>query len=290
MPEYKLGRLPPLEKDMRRRLFLRSFLREITIPPSTAWRDKAQKSLSAMLGNDVVGDCVIAGIMHAIGIWTANGATEEVFTTQQATELYFKLTGGVDSGLMLQTALKYAQQVGIYGHKIGPYLAIDPHNKAELQAAISNFGCAYLACSLPARWQRDLSIWDANAGYTIGGHCITGVDYDQLIIDTSTWGQLANMTYAGCSQYVDEAYVILSPDWYKSGKSPTGLDVDGLMKALQEVTGQPIPGPTPPSPPPAPPSPPTPPAPSPCPWRAEDVERYAHAITRGVASGLRSIN
>jgi hypothetical protein len=37
-------------------------------------------------------------------------------------------------------------------------------------------------------------------------------------------------------QYVDEAYALVSTDWIKaSGLSPTGLDLDGMLKDLNSI-------------------------------------------------------
>lgn len=265
------GRFPSSAKHLKKRLWLRDFRAVMSLPVSTDWRGPAASGLAAVLGNDQYGDCTIAGMLHLIYTWLANVAAMQglpaprVFTTDEATRLYFLLTGGPDNGLDLETVLKYFQQQGWVDaagvtHKIGPYLAIDPTNPTELQEAIEGYGGVYAGVNLPSGWENNTSKWDVNAGYSVGGHCIAPNDYDPNGLYSSSWGMEIPTTYAGFAQYCDEAYVILSPDWDSPGKAPNGLDVAALQAALEAITNTP-PSPEPPTPP-APPSP-TPPSPQP---------------------------
>jgi hypothetical protein len=61
------------------------------------------------------------------------------------------------------------------------------------------------------------------------------------------------MTDAFSAKYIDEAWAIVTPEWYAAnGKTPEGLDLYGLGQALSQITGEPNPFPQNPPNPPAP--------------------------------------
>ena len=240
---FRTGRLPPSEGHLKNRLWLKSYFKPkaaLPVSPATNWRAAAAAGLATMLGNSQYGDCSIAGILHVIMTWAANESpnTAPVFTTQQAVNLYFQLTGGSDNGLALETVLKFFQNTGWNGYKIGPYLAIDPSDQETIQAAISVFGPLYIGINLPSGWESNTKTWDANAGYSVGGHCVAPIDESAKGLITSSWGQLPVMTFRGCAQYCDEMYVILAPSiWASTGNAPNGLDVAALQSDFQALTG-----------------------------------------------------
>ena len=79
-----------------------------------------------------------------------------------------------------------------------------------------------------------------------------------------TWGGLRTITWDAfvSTRYLDEAYAMLSPDWYSSNKlAPCGINADDLKSDLEkigngtipDINPQPTPTPTPtPTPVPAP--------------------------------------
>ena len=84
-----------------------------------------------MLGNDQVGDCVIAAMLHYIMAAQANVGKSVTFTTQQALDLYSAITGynpsdpSTDQGTAWTDALAYWQSTGCCGHKILGWAAVD---------------------------------------------------------------------------------------------------------------------------------------------------------------------
>lgn len=79
---------------------------------------------ASMLGNDQVGDCVIAAMLHYVMAARASVGNPVTFTTQQALDLYSAITGydpadpSTDQGTAWTDALAYWQMTGCYGHKI----------------------------------------------------------------------------------------------------------------------------------------------------------------------------
>jgi hypothetical protein len=131
------------------------------------------------------------------------------------------------------------------------------------------------------RWMSQ-KVWDINPGGLVaGGHDVTLLGWNGTGVLLSSWGSLYTMTWAAVlsTKYLDEAYAILSPDWYGSDNiSPQHIDVVALKTDLALIGGgtlPPIPSPSPtptPTPTPAPTPTPTPtPAPTPTPTPAPTV-------------------
>ena len=258
--QYKLGRLPSQEKDLKRRLKLSSYFQLPTPPPATNYREKATKTLSRCYKNDEYGDCTVAGAAHVIGVDTANTTKEVEFTDKAITDLYFKLTNGRDVGLNLGEVLKFWQKEGIDGHICGPYLSI-PVDWDTIRACIAEFGCVYTGFyPVPSTWVNS-EIWDKPTRGS-GGHCVAFVDYDENYIYVSTWGEIRKATKNALSIF-DEAYVVLEPSWLQ--KAPNGFNSHQLIEDLNALgANEPVP-PEPVPPEPNPPTPPTPPPPPPTP-------------------------
>src|SRR5438477_68368 len=65
-----------------------------------------------MLGNDAIGNCGVAGPMHAVMLWRAVVNKRVLFTNIDAREDYFAITGGGDTGVDMVQAAKYWQYTG----------------------------------------------------------------------------------------------------------------------------------------------------------------------------------
>ena len=92
-----------------------------------------------------------------------------------------------------------------------------------------------------------------------GGHCVTVVGYTDAYLTVCTWGKSTQkMTYAFWNKYVEEAWALVSQDWWNAatGKDPEGVDLAALGAQWAALTGQPNPFPNDPTPPPPPPPPP----------------------------------
>lgn len=54
--------------------------------------------------------------------------------------------------------------------------------------------------------------------------------------NNGTWGALKSMSWQFYSAYMDEAFAVLSPDWFNAkGEAPSGFDLAGLQQDLTQI-------------------------------------------------------
>jgi hypothetical protein len=266
-PRFKLGRIRPKVRRPTLRLaaYLDHAIAASTLPASTNYAAKAGPSLKQIYMNDQLGCCVISGKFHALGVWSGNDSgTPIVATDQEVVSAYHTICGPGDNGCNIGDVLDYWKASGIkmggQVHKIDAYVEVDPSNQDEVKAAIYLFTGLPLGLNLPSAWENvdDGGIWDVPSGFgarIVGGHDVEAVDFNETGVVISTWGGLRTITWAAManSRYVEEAYAVLSPDWYGSDKlAPCGLDVATLQADLAKLGGGVIPSIDPPAPVPTP--------------------------------------
>jgi hypothetical protein len=218
--------------------------------------------------NDQLGDCVIAGLMHLQGVWTANATPGSPFiaTDDQVIAAYTAIGGYIpgdpssDNGCNEQTALNYAQQTGVGdGTKLAGYTAIDATNQTEVQQAISLFeGGVMFGIALPDAWVNPFPsaagfVWDVVGDPDPNnGHCVVGVGYTATGVIISTWGLLGTITWAAMAKYAVQAaggelWAAFSPDQIAKGQvtAPNGLAWQDMLSDFAAIAGtQPAPSPT----------------------------------------------
>jgi hypothetical protein len=161
-----------------------------------------------------------------------------------------------DNGLLFNGAVK----------KIDGYVSVDWTNKLEVQVALYLFGAITIGINLPSEWTSS-AVWDLTYSPIVGGHDVTCVGYNEQGVQVSSWGRLYTITWAAFlkSVWLEEAYVMLAPDWYGNDKlAPSGVNADMLAADLAKLGAGTIPplDPTP-VPPPSPGPQPVPPSPIP---------------------------
>lgn len=251
----KLGKLPKLE-DTRNLKFAKYFATPEAptpkLPLSVDWRAEVQDW--GMLLNDQLGNCVEVAALHQIQAWTAYASQEFEPTDSQAIKLYEQWAGynpddpNTDNGTSVLTALKYWQNNGAAGHKLDAYVEVDPTNFEHVRASIAWFGCIYIGIALPLSAQYQLGTTTTQGLWTVddfsyegepgswGGHGITIELYTPEYLTCITWGTEQRMTWDFFATYCDEAYALLSPDWFKStGVTPSGFNLSQLQADLQQV-------------------------------------------------------
>lgn len=267
-----LGALPSVH-DLRQ-LQLATYLDLAALPtiPDLADLTLAVKSWP-MYGNDRLGDCTVAAVGHMIQAWSAAVGAAVTPIDALIEEMYW-LTGDpsytagqagdpTDNGRVETDVLNFWRQTGITPgdpDKITAYVAVDPQNLANVRAAIYLFGGLYLGIALPITAQQQ-KVWDVvdprlhgdSAPGSWGGHAVPHLAYKvgghfKIV----TWGGVLEMTEAFHKAYVEEAYAVLSPDWFKDGASPPGFDMAALTADLNAISTHPHPDPPPPPPPPGP--------------------------------------
>jgi hypothetical protein len=233
--------------DTHPRLWMDQFLEplEIDIPDTVDYCSKVTKW--EMDGNDEVGDCVIACIDHArVGLSTyAAGKALKSWGTDLSKETYFGLTGGQDTGLNIQDTLGKWRNEGLNGEEILAFGALRPGtwNRPERVKAMTLFGGLILGGPLPESAEEQFpGPWEPVPGSPIaGGHCTWACaesrKKDEIRI--ISWGAAVPSNKAFFMDYVSEAWVIITQDFIdQEGKSPSGLDLQGLNEELASLTSQ----------------------------------------------------
>ena len=249
----KLGRKPyvPSKKD-----FLFRNYRGVNLPtvPATFGHYNLIKDWG-ILGNDTVGDCVIAGADHETMLWSAEGSQEANFITDNALSDYSAITGynpndpNSDQGTDVRQALSYRRKTGMLDakgnrHKLSAYLLLDQANLLnELLEAAYLFSAVGIGINFPdsAMEQFDKGEpWGVVAGAKIeGGHYVPVAGYDGTYIYCITWGQVQKMTVEFFKAYCEEAWGLLSEEFLNSrGVSPEGFNYDQLKDDLAALNNK----------------------------------------------------
>ena len=231
-----------------RTLQMANYLQLPKIPNARAWASKLSKPLGVMK-NDSLGDCTCAAMGHAVQTWTANASKEVTPSDNDIVAAYSAVGGyvpgnpGTDNGAVELDVLNYWRKTGLSGKKIAAYVATEPQNLVHVKAAIELFGGCYIGLALPISAQSQ-KVWSVPSGGlhgngtpgSWGGHAVWVLAYDTHTLTCITWGKLQKMTWQFWGNFCDEAYGILSPDWIKkSGKSPSGFDINQLMTDLNLI-------------------------------------------------------
>jgi hypothetical protein len=223
------------------------------VAPAHGWEYAVPDAALSILGNDQWGDCACAGALHLIQAQSYNTGRPVQPTTADALSLYSAVTGfninagpsgdnPTDQGTALTDLLTYWQkigvQVGVSAHKILAYAALDVSSLAQMKWAAYTFGGLYLGIQCPEQCQQNTSNWNFAPGLKPeGGHCIVQLGEGAAGGTVNSWGMKIPMSNEFMLGYIDEGYVIVTEDWVNqnSGKTPSGLDLTGLLAAAKKV-------------------------------------------------------
>jgi hypothetical protein len=259
--------------------------KSVVLPPdpnTVDWTPKALTCLQQLFMNDSLGDCVIAAIMHALGIWTGNAGTLVTATQAQVLSAYEAIGGYVpgqpntDNGCNIQTMFSYFMNNTLPdGSKLLGYVGVDPTNPTQVIRAINLFENLILGLALPDAWISPFPsangfVWDVAGNIDPNnGHCIVGgggslpgfkvVGYTAEGVVICTWGLLGIITWAALAKYAvnansGECYSVLNEDILtKNGSAPNGFNWLALVQYWDAMGGNvPVPNPAPPAPSPTP--------------------------------------
>ena len=249
----EFGRTKPYTRAEKPRLVIDHYLDTAALPAPPAVVDRASGVLDwPMYGNDTIGDCTIATAGHEIQAWTSCAGAEVTIPESAVIEAYSAVsgynpaTGANDNGANVQDVLGYWRKTGVGGHKIAGFAELAGIDNLTLaKQCLQIFGTVYLGINVP---QSAIDQFHAGEPWTytgdrniVGGHAIP-VQYWQTDvtgeIQVVTWGQRQRMTRAFWHNYVEEAWVIFSPDWEEAnGGTPSGYSVDQLRAAFTTLTG-----------------------------------------------------
>ncbi len=263
---FKLGRKRPVARCPR--FALKNYLtRSMPAPPAACdYTKHAAAALSKMYDNDTLGDCVIAGMAHVVGVLTGNaGSKPFLYSNAQIIGLYSAIGGYVpgdpatDQGCDEQTALNYWENNGALppkttsptgAHKIAGWMTVDSTNVEEWQTALWLFENLYFGIELPDAWINPMPsasgfTWDvAGASDPNNGHCVAGVAYTSAGVTIDTWGMTGLMTNAAVAKYPNQAsggelYTVVSMDAIGKAnqKAPSGFDWSQLIADFDSMGG-----------------------------------------------------
>ncbi len=260
MNQFKLGRKSYTQDE--RDLKLKNYLDTSQLPllPPVFGHQTLIMSWG-MLGNDTVGNCVIAGADHETLLWCQEGGNPVSFTDVNAINDYSAITGydpndpNSDQGTDVRAALKYRQKTGMMDsagkrHKIGAYLQLDQTNLNEVLMAAYLFSTVGIGINFPSSAMDQFSHgepWTVVKDSEIeGGHYVPILGYDAQYLYCVTWGQIQKMDIEFFKTYCEEAWAILSTEFLNgNGLSPEGFNLTQLQVDLAAVTNTPIPSPQP---------------------------------------------
>jgi hypothetical protein len=253
LPGRRLGKAP-VQVDPRT-LKLSTYLTDTTVLPKMAagfdWSSLVKKW--PMYLNDTLGDCTIAETGHQIQLWSAAARDPEEITDAQVLKAYEAIsgynpqTGADDNGAVILDVLKYWRKTGIGAHTIAAFLQIDPTSFHEMTLGNYLFGGLDLGLQMPLSAQNLGTSWDMPPGTewqqdpnwvpgSWGGHCVYALSVDRKgDLKVISWGEVITVSAAFVTAYVDEAYVAVSVDFMRAGKSPAGFDLAQLTSDLAAV-------------------------------------------------------
>jgi hypothetical protein len=285
-PTRRLGKRPPDPAQPRLR-----FGQHLKVKPRYPLVDPGPASLNLaypMDENDAWGDCVVAGMDHALQVICAMlGVPRENWTREQILAYYWTQNplfdptdqdhgpgSEDDAGMYIQDFLSYLVKEGV----ILGFGSIDHTDPDEMKAAVW-LGLAVPTGEILTRRNLAEKIWDYHPGdHVEGGHCTVTVDYrggSTDYHDQVSWGDLYGMTPSFIRNSVDEAWFVITRHHVEHPGFRDAFDLEGFAEAYTSLTDRPFPVDVEPGPGPAPvPVPdPVPPAPVMNPFR-EALDEY----------------
>jgi hypothetical protein len=264
----RFGRKRPVARGPR--LSLKNYLMRglPAAPASCDYTKPATKALAEVYDNDTLGDCVIAGMAHVVGVLTGNAGTKPfLYNNKEIIGLYSAIGGYVpgnpstDNGCDMQTALNYWENNGAWPpdvaakngdtHQIAGWVAVDGANPEEVRTALWLFENLYFGMELPDAWINPQPpsasgfTWDvAGAPDPNNGHCVAGVGYNANGVTIDTWGMTGLLTNAAIAQYTaasanGELYTVVGMDAIDQAtqKAPNGFDWSQLVADFDSMGG-----------------------------------------------------
>lgn len=241
----RFGKLPA-RADSRNLKFSSYLTSAVAAPPAaygvlpTVFKKLADSNvpqLFPMDANDSLGDCTIAARAHADTVYAGLVGQKIIMTPALVKALYFKLTGGQDTGLVELDVLNNWRKNTVAGDQLLAYVSINPKNHTHVKQAIELFGGVYLGFTVT---ENCIQQFNAKQPWTTGmltqdGHAVYAVGYDAVHLEVLTWGSTQLGTWAWWDQGVDEFYALLPPEAKTAGFAP-GFNFAQLQADLQAVT------------------------------------------------------
>jgi hypothetical protein len=250
---FKLGKKPasPLPKGAVRYSLLKQ-VSEVPLPPVPDRFGFTRLSSGrpwGMLGNDTVGDCVIAGACHSLMLQAERAGKIINFTDASAIQTYSDATGydpndpSTDQGTDMVAFGDFWKNTGILDdsgnrHKIVEWIALDTITLPELREALWVFKAVMLGMQFPQSAMDQFNnneVWSSPISSIEGGHCIMQASrytWDNIV----TWNQPHAATEDFLLRTLDEAFIPITQEMLDdSGKNEAGYDLATLIQLAKQI-------------------------------------------------------
>lgn len=251
-PKAKGGKPKAIEDSRSLKVTDYLTINHIKFPDAHDWTT-VKKSEWGIFGNDSLNNCTCAAAGHMIKCWTANAGAEFEITQEAILNTYITLskydpiTHKNNEGVFMIDALKYWRKNGIDQHRIRVFATVPFDRREIVKASIYLFGGIYVGLLLPKSSEHQ-KIWEVNPGgltgdnepYSLGGHAVAILGYDEKHLICITLGQEKKMTWDFWETYNDEAYAIITQDFMMGEKNPLGLNLEAMEQDLMKLTQEKI--------------------------------------------------
>jgi hypothetical protein len=221
---------------------------ELPQPPRVfGWWSAVPEATWGMLGNDRLGDCVVARSMHAVKYRNAIHGRVVEFTALDAQDDYFAVNNTTsDNGTDPLVMEKYLQTTGVRDaqavrHKIDGSIVLKTGNISELMLAMWLFDGCSICVDLPDSADGQFGNgqpWTVVAGaQSVGGHDVMGLGANSAgNIVCVTWGGLQAMTQNWFQRYNNLLICDFSLEALDAkGLSSRGYDKVALTADMAEI-------------------------------------------------------
>lgn len=245
---FKLGKAPA--KRDPRNLRMATILRAVPqVPPAYDFDTTHTGIPTPMFGNDVYGDCVIAGRAHqTLRFEKIEQGSLLMIADKDVVREYLKETGGRDTGLVVLDSIdlwrKKGWKIGKHTYRINAFAEVNRANHLELKQSIYSDVGVGIGVDLPLAARDQIQVgqpWDVTTGPgsapgSWGGHYVFVSGYNPTGPVCVTWGRKQQMTWAWFDKYCDECYALFdAKDRFKKGM----IDQAKITKFLKKLE-QPI--------------------------------------------------
>jgi hypothetical protein len=202
-----------------------------------------------VMANDLIGDCVVACIGHAIEAWTALASGTAVVlpdslivSTYSQITGYNSVTGANDVGMQISRGLDYWVTNGLGGHQLSEYNRAFgtrfSHN--PVKQAIDKCGVCIAGIGVNGAILADFdagATWGKQYGSATDHHCVPLIAYDDNDLECITWGHLQRMSWGFFDAYIDELYVVFGPDMFRAnGQAFSGYNLNDMRQLCRNLS------------------------------------------------------
>ncbi len=245
----RMGKLPA-RRDARNIAFAELVRKAPRLPAEWDFDTEHVAIPTPMFGNDVHGDCVIAGRAHQTlrFEWIEQSRKLAISTADVLREWRLE-NGNTEDGLVVLDSLKAWRTRGWEAagrtYRIAAFTEVGRASRAEVKRAIVMQAGIGIGLLLPADALAQFDEgrpWDVSKRdpTPVGGHYVYVVGYTRKGPVCVTWGKRQPMTWAFFERFCDEAYAIVDArDEALRRLAALGgaLDLDRLAQRLGEAQG-----------------------------------------------------